>query len=268
MGSTGKPAETRPRIIALANQKGGVGKTTTTVNLGAALAARGKRVLVVDLDPQANATLWLGVDLRTLDQSMYHVLVKDVPLAAIIQPSTVAGIDLAPAHLDLSAADLELVNSFEREILLKDTLAAVADRYDYILIDCPPSLSLLTINALVAAREVLIPLQCHYLAYLGVARLSETVRLVQRRLNPVLTILGIVVTMYDGRSAIHKEILEQIRAGFHGRVFDAVIRNGVKVVEASAASQPVVTYAPSSPVAQSYNELAQEVEGVASDERI
>jgi len=151
------------RIIALANQKGGVGKTTTTVNLGAALAAQGKRVLVVDLDPQANATLWLGVDLRTLDQSMYHVLVKDVPLTAIIRPSTVEGIDLAPAHLDLSAADLELVNSFEREILLKGNLAAVADRYDYILIDCPPSLSLLTINALVAAREVLIPLQCHYL---------------------------------------------------------------------------------------------------------
>jgi len=251
------------RIIALANQKGGVGKTTTTVNLGAALAARGKRVLVVDLDPQANATLWLGVDLRTLDQSMYHVLVKDVPLATIIRPSTVEGIDLAPAHLDLSAADLELVNSFEREILLKDNLAAVADRYDYILIDCPPSLSLLTINALVAAREVLIPLQCHYLAYLGVARLSDTVRLVQRRLNPALTIMGIVVTMYDGRSAI----LEQIRDGFQGRVFDAVIRNGVKVVEASAASQPVVTYAPNSSVAQSYKDLAQEVEEGCADER-
>jgi chromosome partitioning protein len=256
-----KERQHRTRIIAIANQKGGVGKTTTTVNLGAELAAMGRRVLLIDLDPQAAATYSLGVDPESLERTLYNVMVRqEAPLESIIQPSGVEGLDLVPSNLDLAAAELDLFNNYTRERVLREALKPLVERYDYILIDCPPSLTLLTVNAFVAATEVLIPLQTHLLSLRGVSRLLTTIREVQQ-INPDLAVSGILPTMYDSRSNLNKEILANIREVYPGRVYKSVIRDGVSAAEAPGQGVPVRLYARNSPVAKCYHDLALEVVG-------
>jgi len=254
---------TRPghktRIIAIANQKGGVGKTTTTVNLGAELAVLGRRVLLIDLDPQAAATYSLGIDPEALDFTLYNVMVRrEGSIDALIYQTPVAGMDIIPSNLDLAAAELDLFRNYTRERVLKEALAPIVDRYDYILIDCPPSLTLLTVNAFVAATEVLIPLQTHLLSLRGVHRLLSTVNEVAP-LNPDIKILGILPTMYDSRSNLNREILQNIGQVYAGRVFSSVIRYGVVAAEAPGQGVPIRLYARNSPVAKCYQDLAAEI---------
>ncbi len=260
-----KRAAARPtRIIAIANQKGGVGKTTTTVNLGAELAVAGRRVLIIDLDPQAAATYSLGHDPEGLTKTIYNAMVKkDATMPDIILTTSVDNLWLAPANLDLAGAELDLIHNYTRERVLKDTLTPISGDYDYILIDCPPSLTLLTVNAFVASTEVLIPLQTHLLSLRGVTRLLETVKEITA-LNPTLQVTGILPTMYDGRSNLNKEILATIGEVYHGRVFRSVIRYGVAAAEAPGQGVPVRLYARSSPVAKCYEDLAREI---IADER-
>ena len=253
----GRPHQTR--IIAIANQKGGVGKTTTTVNLGAELAALGRRVLLIDLDPQAAATYSLGIDPEELDLTLYNVMVRrEGSITEIIYKTPVERMHLVPSNLDLAAAELDLFRNYTRERVLRDALAPIVDEYDYILIDCPPSLTLLTVNAFVAATEVLIPLQTHLLSLRGVHRLLSTVNEVAQ-LNPDIKILGILPTMYDSRSNLNKEILANIGQVYSGRVFKSVIRYGVVAAEAPGQGVPIRLYARNSPVARCYQELAAEI---------
>lgn len=252
------------RIIAIANQKGGVGKTTTTVNLGAELAFSGRRVLIIDLDPQAAATYSLGVDPEGLTRTIYNAFVKkDATMQDVILPAGVENLYIAPANLDLAGAELDLIHNYTRERVLKDALAGVSKEYDYILIDCPPSLTLLTVNAFVASNEVLIPLQTHLLSLRGVTRLLETIKEITA-LNPGLRVTGILPTMYDGRSNLNREILATISEVYSGRVFRSVIRYGVAAAEAPGQGVPVRLYARSSPVAKCYEALAKEI---IADER-
>ena len=253
----GRPHQTR--IIAIANQKGGVGKTTTTVNLGAELAALGRHVLLIDLDPQAAATYSLGIDPEALDLTLYDVMVRrEGNITDIIYKTPVEGMELVPSNLDLAAAELDLFRNYTRERVLRDTLAPLVPNYDYILIDCPPSLTLLTVNAFVAATEVLIPLQTHLLSLRGVHRLLSTVNEVAQ-LNPDIKVLGILPTMYDSRSNLNKEILANIGQVYSGRVFKSVIRYGVVAAEAPGQGVPIRLYARNSPVARCYQELAAEI---------
>jgi len=248
-----------PRVIAVANQKGGVGKTTTTVNLGAALAEQDHRVLVVDLDPQGNATTGLGINPRTLDATMYHVLLHDVPLDECIEPTEVRGLFVAPANLDLAGSEIELVPAFSRETRLKRAIADVIDDYDYVLIDCPPSLGLLTVNALVAATEVLVPIQCEYYALEGLGQLTHNVDLVQRNLNPELAISAIVLVMYDARTKLGEAVATEVREHFGELVCRNVIPRNIRLSEAPSFGKPITTFDPSSRGAVAYRELAREV---------
>src|SRR6476646_3687021 len=252
------------RIIAIANQKGGVGKTTTTVNLGAELAALGRHVLLIDLDPQAAATYSLGIDPEELDLTLYNVMVRrEGNITEIIYKTPVEGMELVPSNLDLAAAELDLFRNYTRERVLRDALAPIVPEYDYILIACPPSLTLLTVNAFVAATEVLIPLQTHLLSLRGVHRLLSTINEVTQ-LNPDIKVLGILPTMYDSRSNLNKEILANIGQVYSGRVFKSVIRYGVVAAEAPGQGVPIRLYALNSPVARCYQELAEEI---IADER-
>ncbi len=252
-----RPRQTR--IIAIANQKGGVGKTTTTVNLGAELATLGRRVLIVDLDPQAAATYSLGLDPEALDVTLYDVMVRgEGVITQIIASTPVAGMEIVPSNLDLAAAELDLFRNYTRERVLKQALAPIVDQYDYILIDCPPSLTLLTVNAFVAATEVLIPLQTHLLSLRGVHRLLSTINEIVP-LNPELRVLGILPTMYDVRSNLNREILANIGQVYTGRVFNTVIRYGIAAAEAPGQGVPIRLYARNSSVAKCYQELAQEI---------
>lgn len=254
--------ERRALITAVVNQKGGVGKTTTTFNLGVGLQRLGRRVLLVDLDPQASLTVSTGIPVAHLTSSVYQALLDDQLDPLPIIRETLSGVDILPATIDLAAAEVELVNVTLRELVLRDLLDKLRARYDHILIDCPPSLGLLTINALAAADRVIIPLQCEYLATRGLALLLKTLEKVQSRLNRDLQITGILPTMYDGRTTHAKEVLEELRANFPGQVFDVVIKDSVRVKESPAAGLSIFDYDSGHDVARAYMQLAQEVDYV------
>jgi len=247
------------KVYALANQKGGVGKTTTAVNVGACLALRGKRTLVVDIDPQANATSSLGFDKRAIKPSIYHALLREVPISELILLTDRVRLDLVPSSPALAGAEVELVPQLAREFRLREALSPVLHRYDYILIDCPPSLGLLTVNALVAAHGVLIPIQCEYLPLEGVGLLLRTINLVQQRLNPRLGIAGLIMTMYDGRTNLAHQVVAEVRRHFPNHVFQTVIPRNVRLSEAPSHGQTILQYAPSSPGALAYQALTDEM---------
>ena len=248
-----------PRILAVANQKGGVGKTTTTVNMGAALADMGLRVLLVDLDPQGNASTGLGIENRGLERSMYHVMLHDEPLENVVEPTDVRNLFVAPASLDLAGAEIELVPAFSREQRLKRAIEAVIDDYDYVLIDCPPSLGLLTVNGLSAAREVLVPIQCEYYALEGLGQLLRNVDLVKRNLNPELEVSTILCVMYDARTKLSDQVVTEVREHFGEKVLRSVIPRTVRLSEAPSYGQPITTFDPSSRGAIAYRDAAKEV---------
>ncbi len=248
------------RIIALCNQKGGVGKTTTTINLAAALAEYGRRVLVVDFDPQGAASVGLGVNPHGLDDTVYTLLMdRNAQLAEIVRPTAVEGLDVLPANIDLSAAEVQLVGEVARESVLSRALRPAEADYDVILVDCQPSLGLLTVNALTAAHGVLIPLECEFFALRGVALLIETVEKVRDRLNPRLHIDGIVGTMHDPRTLHSREVLSRVREAFGDQLLYTVIHRTVKFPDSSVAAEPITTYAPNHPGAVAYRQLAREL---------
>jgi chromosome partitioning protein len=246
-------------IYALANQKGGVGKTTTAVSLGAYLAAKGQRVLLIDLDPQANATSSLGFDKKQIEASMYNVLIEDQPLPEVIQLTKRVRLDLAPSSPQLAGAEVELVYLTERERRLKQAMVQIQNNYDYILIDCPPSLSLLTINALAAAQGVIIPVQCEYLALEGLSQIMSTLHLVRKALNPGLTLRGLIMTMYDSRARLAQQVIAEVRSHFGDRVFNTLVPRSIRLGEAPSFGEPISSYAAASPGAVAYNQLAEEV---------
>jgi chromosome partitioning protein len=250
-----------PRILAIANQKGGVGKTTTTVNLGASLAVLGFRVLVVDLDPQGNATTGLGINSRNLEASIYDVILHDVPLEDCVEATQLRNLFVAPATIDLAGAEIELVPAFSRELRLRRALEDVRADYDFVLIDCPPSLGLLTVNALAAATEVVVPIQCEYYALEGLGQLLRNVNLVQSNLNPKLELSAIVLTMYDGRTKLAEQVADEVRQHFGDKVCRNVVPRTVRLSEAPSFGQPIIVFDPSSRGALAYRELAREVSG-------
>ncbi|OLT15400.1 chromosome partitioning ATPase [Pseudonocardia sp. CNS-139] len=248
------------RVIAVANQKGGVGKTTSTINLGAALAEYGRRVLLVDFDPQGALSVGLGVQAHELDTTIYNLLMeRGAEIDEVIRKTNVPGMDLLPSNIDLSAAEVQLVTEVGREQALGRAIKPVLDRYDVILIDCQPSLGLLTINALACADSILIPLACEFFSLRGVALLMDTIEKVQQRLNPDLTILGILATMFDPRTLHTKEVRQRVLEAFGDLVFEAVINRTVRFPETTVAGEPITTWAPGSGGAESYRLLAREV---------
>ena len=247
------------KIIAVINQKGGVGKSTTAVNLSAALGEMGKQVLLVDLDPQGNTSSGLGIDKRQVRHCIYDALLNDVKLEDIIIPDVCEGLDLVPATINLAGAEVELVSEMARENRLKDAVGTMRGRYDFIFIDCPPSLGLLTVNALVAADKLLIPIQCEFYALEGVTKLLDSMKRVKTRLNPTLDIYGVLMTMYDGRTTLSKQVVKEVRGFFGKTVFETLIPRTVKLSEAPSFGQPITQYDPTGKGALAYIELAKEV---------
>jgi chromosome partitioning protein len=256
-----------PIIYALANQKGGVGKTTTAVNVGACLAQQGRHVLVVDVDPQANATSSLGIDKHAVPASTYDLLVREAPLARVVRPTGHARLDLVPASPALAGATVELVSLPQREYRLRQALAGLGlsegggldGQYDYVLIDCPPSLGILTVNGLTATNGVIIPVQCEYLALEGLSQLARAIELVRRALNPGLRLRGLVMTMYDARTTLSRQVVEEVRRHFPGRVFRTIIPRSVRLSEAPSYGESIISYAPHSAGALAYVALTQEL---------
>ncbi|GAA3835783.1 ParA family protein [Nocardioides panacisoli] len=271
LGPTGRPMpflpDPRPvtehgnaRVISMCNQKGGVGKTTTTINLGAALAEYGRKVLLVDFDPQGSLSVGLGLNPHEMELTIYNLLMEpDVRLEEVVVPSGVPGMDLLPSNIDLSAAEVQLVHEVAREQTLQRVLASAVKDYDVILIDCQPSLGLLTVNALTASDGVIVPLECEYFALRGVALLKTTIDKVQARLNPRLEIDGVLGTMYDGRTLHGREVLERLVQAWGDKVFHTVIRRTVKFSDSTVAGEPITSYASSSTGADAYRQLAKEV---------
>jgi len=248
------------RVIAMCNQKGGVGKTTTTINLGAALAEYGRRVLVVDFDPQGAASVGLGINPYDLERTVYNLLMeRNADVREVIRPTATPGLDLLPANIDLSAAEVQLVGEVARESVLSRVLRPLLDEYDVILVDCQPSLGLLTVNALTAAHGVLIPLECEFFALRGVALLIETIEKVRDRLNPRLQIDGILATMFDSRTLHAREVVARVHEAFGDTLLHTVIGRTVKFPDATVAAEPITTYAPSHAGAAAYRQLAREL---------
>ena len=271
VGPTGRPTPVFPtprplerhgpaRILAMCNQKGGVGKTTSTINLGAALAEAGRRVLLVDFDPQGALSVGLGVNPLQLDRTVYNLLMEsDVHIGDVTLKTGIDGLDLLPSNIDLSAAEVQLVNEVAREQTLARVLGPVLDDYDIVLVDCQPSLGLLTVNALTAAHGVIIPLECEFFALRGVALLIQTIEKIRERLNPQLELEGILATMYDSRTLHGREVLARVVEAFGDKVFHTVINRTIRFPETTVAGEPITTYAPSSGGATAYRELAKEV---------
>ena len=254
-----------PRLLAVANQKGGVGKTTTAVNLGAALAEAGYRTLVVDLDPQGNASTGLGINIRDLQLSMYDVIIHEASIDDTIEATAMKNLFVAPSSLDLAGAEIELVPAFSRELRLRHALAEVHDDYDYVLIDCPPSLGLLTVNGLAAAGEVLVPIQCEYDALEGLGQLLRNVALVQRNLNQQLQVSTFVCVMYDARTKLADQVVSEVRSHFGDKVCRIVVPRTVRLSEAPSYGQPILAFDPRSRGAIAYRELAREISGGARE---
>ena len=247
------------KIIAIINQKGGVGKSTTAINLSAALGEMGKQVLLVDLDPQGNTTSGLGIEKGQINKCVYNVLLDDLALQDVIIPDVCEGVDLVPATINLAGAEVELVSEMARENRLKDAVGSMRGKYDYIFIDCPPSLGLLTVNSLVAADKLIIPIQCEFYALEGVTKLLDSMKRVKSRLNPTLDVYGILLTMYDGRTTLAKQVAAEVRNYFGRQVFDTIIPRTVKLSEAPSYGIPITQYDPNGKGGQAYIALAKEV---------
>jgi len=250
------------KIIAICNQKGGVGKTTTSINLAAYLAIAGKKILLIDLDPQANATSGIGINKHDIKKSTYHILLEELKFSDILQKTAIDNLILAPSNLDLTGAEVELVGALGREYRLKRALQSEKDNYDFIIIDSPPSLGLLTINGLCAADSVVIPVQCEYYALEGLTQLHNTIRLVKENLNPLLAIEGVLLTMADFRTNLTKEVIQEARNHFQDKVYNTVIPRNIRLTEAPSFGKPIALYDRNSLGAQKYEELSREILGV------
>jgi len=247
------------KVIAIANQKGGVGKTTTNVNLSACLATAGKKVLTIDIDPQGNTSSGLGIDKKTVSRSIYDVLINDIPMEECIIPTRVERLDIVPSNIQLAGAEIELVSMIAREQILKRTIAPVKKNYDFILIDCPPSLGLLTINALTASDKLLVPIQCEYYALEGLSQLMNTVKLVRKHLNTELEVEGVVLTMFDARTNLSIQVVEEVKKYFRSKVYRTIIPRNVRLGEAPSHGLPIILYDPKCTGAEAYMDLAEEV---------
>jgi len=250
------------RIMAIANQKGGVGKTTTAVNLSACLADQGQKVLLIDIDPQGNSTSGLGIDKKKVKNSIYDVLINDEPMKETIIKTKYEGLSIVPSTIQLAGAEIELVAAISREQKLKHALREVEQNYDFVIIDCPPSLGLLTINALTAADTVLVPIQCEYYALEGLGQLMNTIKLVTKHLNPDLEVEGVVLTMFDARTNLSIQVVEEVKKYFRNKVYRTIIPRNVRLSEAPSHGKPIIVYDPKSRGAEVYTELAKEVMGI------
>lgn len=247
------------KIISLANQKGGVGKTTTTINLAASLAVLEQKVLVIDADPQANATSGLGFDVKNVQSSIYECIVDEVEASKVVQKTEIDNLDLIPSHIDLVGAEIEMLNLPNREKVLKNSMDQLKKKYDFIFIDCSPSLGLITVNALTASDSIIIPVQCEYFALEGLGKLLNTIKIIQNRLNPELSIEGFLLTMFDGRLNLSNQVYEEVKRHFQDMVFETVIQRNVKLSEAPSYGKPVILYDASSKGAINHMNLAREI---------
>lgn len=247
------------RIIAIANQKGGVGKTTTAINLSACLAEKGQKVLAIDMDPQGNMTSGLGLDKDSIEKNIYDLMIGESDVKEVLQKDALDNLDVIPTSIDLSAAEIELIGVEDKEYIIKNAIEEIKDNYDYVIIDCPPSLNMLTINAMTTADSVLVPIQCEYYALEGLSQLIHTVELVKERLNPVLEIEGVVFTMYDARTNLSLQVVENVKDNLQQNIYKTIIPRNIRLAEAPSYGMPINLYDPKSAGADSYMRLADEV---------